>query len=187
MRGTDKILTPIAGYPGNGGAANFETNSDEGDFVTDEVERRMRMKNIALIILSTLVFLATGSVAFGGDLFFYPSKGQSTDQQEKDEFECYKWAKNQSGVDPSAPAAGPDRGERAAGTVGGAAKGAAAGAVIGAIAGDAGKGAAIGAAGGGVMGRRGAKQREQAEAAGERSAYNRAVAACMESRGYAVK
>jgi hypothetical protein len=143
--------------------------------------------NKAIVIVSAVAFLTTSSAAFAAELFFYPSKGQSKDQQEKDEFECYKWAKSQSGVDPSAPAAGPDRGARTGGTARGAARGAAAGAAIGAIAGDAGKGAAIGAAAGGVRGRRGAIQGEQAAAAGASNAYDRAVAACMESRGYSVK
>jgi hypothetical protein len=35
-------------------------------------------------------------------VFVYPQKGQSTEQQKKDSYECYEWAKTQSGVDPSA-------------------------------------------------------------------------------------
>lgn len=131
--------------------------------------------------------LVAGSNAHAGEMFFYPTKGQSAEQLEKDKSECYTWAKQQSGVDPAAPAAGPDRGKRVGGAVGGAARGAAAGAVIGAIAGDAGKGAAIGAAGGGIAGRRGAIQGEKAAAAGEANTFDRAVAACMEGRGYSVK
>ena len=84
-------------------------------------------------------------------LFVYPAKGQSQKQQKKDEYECYVWAIDQSGIDPlntpkveaPAPQTGPT-----GGAVVGAAKGAAAGAAIGAIAGDAGKGAAIGATAG---------------------------------------
>jgi len=144
------------------------------------------MRGMKIAIL-TLALGLLGGNARAQDLFFYPANNQSKEQQEKDEFECYKWAKSQSGVDPSAPAAGPDRSKRAGGTVKGAAKGAAAGALVGAIAGDAGKGAAIGAAGGGVMGRAGAKKAEKADAAAERNAYDRAVAACMEARGYSVK
>jgi hypothetical protein len=30
----------------------------------------------------------------------YPSKGQSPQQQQKDEGECYVWAKNSTGIDP---------------------------------------------------------------------------------------
>ncbi len=98
-----------------------------------------------------------------------------------------KWAKSQSGVDPSAPARGPDAGHRARGTVGGAARGAAGGAAIGAIAGDAGKGAAAGAVVGGMRGRRRAVEGERRQAATERNSYDRAFAACMEARDYTVR
>jgi hypothetical protein len=145
------------------------------------------MKYLKIGLLSLAVAFASSAVSAQSGLFIYPQKGQDKDQQEKDEFECYRWAKAQSGVDPSAPAAEPDRGRRAGSTLGGAAKGAAAGAAIGAIAGDAGKGAAIGAAGGGMMGRRGAKNRERNEQAAERNSYDRAFAACMDARGYTVK
>ena len=83
-------------------------------------------------------------------LFLYPTKGQSHQQQKEDEFECYKWAMEQSGIDPlnlpkveAEVKSGPN-----GGAIRGAARGAAAGAAIGAIAGDAGKGAAIGATAG---------------------------------------
>src|SRR6478735_6288870 len=33
-------------------------------------------------------------------LYVFPSKNQSNDQQKKDEFECYKWSIQQSGIDP---------------------------------------------------------------------------------------
>src|SRR6187399_2371848 len=81
-------------------------------------------------------------------LYVFPAKSQSQQQQKIDEFECYKWAMQQSGIDPlnlpkveTAPVeTGPD-----GSAVRGAARGAAAGVAIGAIAGDAGTGAAIGA------------------------------------------
>jgi hypothetical protein len=151
-------------------------------------ERREILVTAAQIgLLSLAVAFVASAVSAQSDLFVYPKEGQDKDQQEKDEFECYRWAKSQSGVDPSAPAREPDRGRRAGSTLGGAAKGAAAGAAIGAIAGDAGKGAAIGAAGGGMMGRRGAKNQERYEQAADRNSYNRAFAACMDARGYTVK
>jgi hypothetical protein len=145
------------------------------------------MKTTVLSLFLGGAMLTIGSNALAGDLYFYPTKGQSAEQQAKDKAECYEWAKQQSGVDPSAPAAGPDRRGRAGGAVGGAARGAAGGAIIGAIAGDAGKGAAIGAAGGAMAGRRGAIQGERAAAAGQGDSFNRAVAACMEGRGYSAK
>ena len=131
--------------------------------------------------------LLLGAIAAQSEVFVYPAKGQTPDQQGKDEYECSKWAKSQSGVDPSAPAAQPVAGEHAAGTVGGAARGAAAGAAIGAIAGDAGKGAAIGAVAGGARGRRGSKAAQQSAVKEERNAYDRAFMVCLDGRGYTTK
>jgi hypothetical protein len=34
------------------------------------------------------------------DPIFYPAKGQTEDQLEKDKFECYNWAKKRTGFDP---------------------------------------------------------------------------------------
>ena len=84
----------------------------------------------------------------GLKLYVFPAKGQSQQQQKTDEFECYKWAVQQSGIDPlNLPKieAAPQQSGPTGGMVVGGAKGAAAGVAIGAIAGDAGKGAAIGA------------------------------------------
>lgn len=128
----------------------------------------------------------------------YPAKGQSPQQQQKDDGACYSWAKSNTGVDPAAmssappPPSGPavGGGER----VQGAARGAAGGAVIGAIAGDAGKGAAIGAATGTMVGgsrarqnRRAAETSAQSQSQGAMDTYNRAYAACMEGHGYTIK
>lgn len=141
-------------------------------------------RNSALAL--TLALLASGALGASG-VFVYPQKGQSEAQQEKDEFECYKWARSNSGVDPSAPAQGTDPSQRARGTVGGAARGAAMGAAIGGIAGDAGKGAAAGAVAGGARGRRGAIEGEKAAQAERQNTSQRAFAACMDARGYSVK
>ncbi|SAL24861.1 hypothetical protein AWB70_01365 [Caballeronia cordobensis] len=128
----------------------------------------------------------------------YPSKGQSAQQQQKDDGACYSWAKSNTGIDPTtASAAPPPQGGPAVGggeRVGGAARGAAGGAVIGAIAGDAGKGAAIGAATGTVAGGMRARQNKrtqeanaQAQSQGAMSTYYRAWAACMQGRGYSIQ
>ena len=135
-------------------------------------------------------------------LYVFPAKNQSQQQQKADEFECYKWAIEQTGIDPkNPPKAIPDstkQGGRTGGAVGGAAKGAAAGAAIGAIAGDAGEGAAIGAVAGGVGGRR---KKKAAEAQAEKQTqadvknkeaeimnnYLKAFSACIEGKGYTIK
>jgi hypothetical protein len=133
------------------------------------------------------------------DVLAYPAKGQSADQQKKDQYECFEWAKSQTGIDPhnmagEAPAQPPSQGGQAAR---GAARGAAAGAIGGAIAGDAGKGAAIGA---GVGGATGAVRRRQGEAAAQQqqqqaqaqqqqalTAFNDAQGVCLKGRGYSIK
>jgi len=161
---------------------------------------------LALVAVISLALLSAASAA--QEQYIYPTKGQSSKQQEKDRFECYGWAKGQSGFDPMAPprtsTPPPSRGTRsvAGGAVRGGAVGAGVGAVGGAIAGGkAGKGAKIGAATGGLLGGMGAasenarasqdyrewERREANQYAAARGQYNRAFAACMEGRGYTVK
>ncbi|MGH8064100.1 MAG: glycine zipper family protein [Candidatus Entotheonellia bacterium] len=136
--------------------------------------------------------------ALGGELYIYPNKGQSAEQQSRDRYDCHMWAVQQTGVDPTrAQASTPPPPPPTGGVFKGAARGAAVGAIGGAIAGDAGEGAAIGAATGGVIG--GMKQRGQArsqqqaqanQAAQQQSAYaayDRALSACLSGRGYTVK
>ena len=133
-------------------------------------------------------------------LVVFPAKGQSQKQQKKDEFDCYVWAMQQSGIDPlntpkteAAVQSGPT-----GGAVKGAAGGAVAGVAIGAIAGDAGKGAAIGAAAGGMRGiKKGkeaqAQQNQQAQASAaatdkaKMDSFKKAFSACIEGKGYTVK
>jgi hypothetical protein len=129
----------------------------------------------------------------------YPAKGQSPQQQSKDDAECYAWAKQTTGIDPAVVASTPPPqqtgpavggGER----VRGAARGAAAGGAIGAIAGDAGEGAGIGAIVGTAAGGRQARQKQAAQnqaVVGQQqemiNTYYRAFGACMEGRGYTIK
>jgi hypothetical protein len=145
------------------------------------------MKNVVQRVVVLGVGLALVGRALAAGPFVYPQKGQSAEQQNKDSYECYGWAKAQSGVDPGAPPPPASAGQNARGTVGGAAKGGALGAAVGAIAGDAGKGAAAGAVVGGVHGRRKSVAAKQEQQQATLSAYDRAFAACMEGRGYAVR
>jgi YMGG-like Gly-zipper len=142
--------------------------------------------------------LSAGPI-LAGELYIYPNKGQSQEQQSRDRYECHVWAVQQTGYDPTsaqvtqAPPPFPPRG----GALKGAAGGAALGAIGGAIGGDVGKGAAIGAATGGVFG--GMRQRQQttqhqqaqAQQTAQQSAaannYQRALSACLSGRGYTVQ
>src|SRR5690349_6408360 len=117
-------------------------------------------------------------ISNGLKLIVFPSKGQSQQQQKVDEFECYKWSIQQTGIDPlNLPKveAAPEETGPTGGAVRGAARGAAAGVAIGAIAGDAGTGAAIGAVAGGLAGRRAGKQ-----AQAQKNQQNQANAAATE-------
>jgi hypothetical protein len=132
--------------------------------------------------------------------FVYPAKGQSPEQQKKDEYECHQWAVQQTGVDPTKPQqqaaapAGPPT--TATGTTPGAGvRGAARGAIVGEIVGgDAGAGAAAGAMAGRAQSRRQnaaaqqqAAQQQQQATGSQQASYGKARAACLEGRGYSVK
>jgi hypothetical protein len=149
------------------------------------------------VVAAALAAVASGAAA--QQPIIYPAKGQSPQQQQKDQGECQVWATKSTGVDPvalaQAPAPAPSGpavggGER----VGGAARGALGGLAIGAIAGDAGQGAAIGAVVGTMAGGRQARQNQsakqqqaQAQRQQQMSTWNRAVGACLEARGYTVR
>ena len=163
------------------------------------------LKLMALIVVTFLY-----GTAVAQELVIYPAKGQSNEQTEKDKFECYSWAKGQSGFDPmvTPQATTPPPAQQTKSVAGGAAVGgvggAALGAGIGAIAGGsrgAGKGAAIGGLSGGTIGGvRSHSQNQQTEQAQRhweqeqvaqyqqrRNNYNRAHGACLEGRGYTVR
>jgi len=153
----------------------------------------MMSKCIRIVMGGMALSLAAAAVA--QQPIIYPAKGQSAQQQSKDEGECYMWAKQKTGIDPAVLAASPPPQQQASGgaVVAGAAKGAVAGTAIGAIAGNTGKGAAIGAVGGAMVGRRqgqnqAAAANQQAQAGQQQAlaTYYRAQSACMEGRGYTV-
>ena len=134
-------------------------------------------------------------------MYVFPAKGQSNSKQKADEYECYKWAIQQSGIDPlNMPQVKPDTVAKGPdGTaVKGAAKGAVVGLAIGSISGDAGTGAAVGAVAGGAGGVRQkrvgqAKKQQQADASAAQKeqamvdSYKKAFSACIEGKGYTIK
>jgi hypothetical protein len=169
-----------------------------------EYRREMKMKTTGISIAFILMALSLSGTAVAQELYVYPAKGQSQEQLEQDKFNCYTWAKKQTGFDPmQVPEATSPPAQKASPTtspVRGAARGAAVGAIGGAIAGDTGKGAAIGAASGALIGgmRRRDQIRHQQQAEQQwaeqqasdyqnrRNEYNRAYAACLEAKGYTV-
>ena len=151
---------------------------------------------LALFLVSAVdQIIAQSGIAAPLGMYVFPANNQDQETQDKDEYDCYKWAVQQSGVDPINPPevqADPNAGDGA--VIGTAARGAAAGAAIGAISGDAGKGAAIGAVAGGFGGARrrgaakqGAEQQAQQQEAAMIDSFKKAFAACLEGKGYTVK
>ena len=149
------------------------------------------------ISILLIVFFAMVSLASAHDLFIFGNDGQDQDQQDLDEFQCIRMARDRTGFDPMAtPTATTRAPETQGGAVSGAARGALLGTAVGAVTGNAGRGLRSGATAGGVMGgmRRAdsnARQQQwaQEEAANyqrNRNNWNRAFTACMESRGYTV-
>ena len=162
------------------------------------------MNIVKIVLVGCVLALLFPPAVQAQDPIVYPAKGQSNEQVEKDKYECYNWAKQQTGFDPmqvpTTTSAPPPQQSEGPGAVGGAARGGLGGLAIGAIAGDAGKGAAIGAVAGGLFGglrhndksRSNDQQRQQwenqqtANYANQRNKYNRAYSACLEGRGYTV-
>jgi len=144
-------------------------------------------------------------------VYFYPKAGQTTEQQSRDHYECYNWAIQQTGFDPSQSSIPPERrvkvvpmpppGHDTAVL-------AITGAVLGALIGGprhAGTGALIGAGSGAVVGaasdvsrQQQAQQMQEAyvnrdqalnarQEEGKARDFRRAMSACLEGRGYTVQ
>lgn len=177
---------------------------------------------ILVLIISLFGFSAAIAGDNGGktlastmDVYVFPTEGQESGQQSKDEATCYSWASENTGSDPfdldkqsvaEAEEAGEAKAEaektgQGAGARG-ALRGAAAGAVIGEIANDdASDGAKIGAAAGLIRGRRQARQAQQeavaqvekqGQAKQEATAeqlenFKKAFGVCLEAKDYMVK
>ena len=166
------------------------------------------MNKQSLLAASVLLMLGwhtqtmAASLASSMGIYSYPTQNQSPEQQSKDDYDCFTFAKGQTGYDPMNPpqvvAQAPDQGPSGA-RLRGAARGAAGGAIIGEIADDDdGKGAAIGATLGMMRGGRQDRQQRQQQAqqseysaqqqtAGMENTFKNAYGACIEARGYSVK
>jgi hypothetical protein len=139
-------------------------------------------------------------------MYFYPTRGQPEVLQERDRYECYRWAVGQVGFDPGMTpvrqprvASVPPPPPAGADVVAGAATGAVLGAAVSSPR-HAGEGAVIGAIFGAIAGAASNEARQRAaEAAQARQAaaaergmqplgpFRRAMTACMDGRGYRVQ
>jgi hypothetical protein len=130
----------------------------------------MKHVMLALTTILSMALLVSSSAAQGPVI--YPAKGQSSEQQLKDKGECHVWAVQESGFDPAktqpsaSPPTPPPTGER---TRGPAAK------------------KQEQAQQQAQKQQQAQTQQQQQATAQAQSSYNKAVAACLEGRGYTVK
>jgi hypothetical protein len=152
---------------------------------------------LAAALLAAVMFMVGPLAVSAWAVTLVPLKGQTPDQMAADQQQCASQATAQTGYNPSAPpptttAAQPQRGQRVAG----AARGAAAGKVVSNVTKDSetddamGAGAKLGVMKGGAEQRQGRReqrqqtQQQQAQVQQQASAYNDALSACLQSRGY---
>src|SRR5208282_580825 len=112
-----------------------------------------------ILFFAFALVVPVAASAQSGQMFIYPKNNQSQAQQDKDRYECNRWAVQQTGFDPSVPypsnpnALDPRPYRPPWPPVRkGPARGVTLGAFAGRIGGNAGKGAAEGAAMGGMAG-----------------------------------
>ena len=145
---------------------------------------------------ATVIAVLASSIASAAGLIVYPANRQSPQLQQRDEGECYVWARNQTGLDPAAgirtaaPPPPQQDGQMGRSLAGGALLGGG----IGAISGHGGEGAAVGLLFGAIRGvarekQQAAQQAQQAQQyqAGALQQFNNAQAACLQGRGYTVR
>ena len=159
------------------------------------------MRKTAVILTTTfLCAMGLSTSLWADELTIYPKEGQNAEQQEKDKFECYNWAKDDSGFDPMAPPTATEAPPQQQAQKGGVGRGAVRGAALGAIIDDSSEGARTGAKAGAAIGgmRRADQKRKEAQAqqqweqeqqqiyAEKRNRCNRAYSVCREARKYAV-
>lgn len=139
-------------------------------------------------------------------LYFYPAHQQSESQQDRDRYECYRWAVRETNVDPgmrplrqtAQPVDAPVARDPGA-TVGGAVAGAAVGGIVSSPR-NVGTGLVLGAVIGGLLGSAAEESRAQAEERRQEyrrdawearqaplNDFRRAMSACMTGRGYSVR
>jgi hypothetical protein len=173
-------------------------------------EKVMNRKTFGVLLVIGLAILLIAPVAMAQQQYVFPQKGQTPDQQKKDEYDCHTWAVNQTGYDPTKPQAPPPQqaaapkpattptGVKPGAGVGGAARGAVVGEVV---ADDPSAGAKAGAvAARGSSRRQTAAQQQQAQAQQQQQAqqastqqsaqqqnYLKAKGVCLEGKGYSVK
>lgn len=151
--------------------------------------------NARLMTSAAIVMTLASGVASAAGLIVYPSNGQSSQQQQQDQGQCYEWAKNQVGFDPAygVPAAAPPPAQSNVGM--GLLGGGLLGGLIGGVThGNMAQSVGIGMLVGGVTGY--ARDQQQSAQQAQQTQYSQtaamqqfqnAEAACLTGRGYSVR
>jgi hypothetical protein len=151
---------------------------------------KLKMTLFSLVALLNVNFASA-------NLVIYPAQGQSAEQQQKDEGECYTWARDETGIDPLAQGAvaPPPAQQSGGGAIGGAAGGAIVGGIVDGSDG-AKTGAKIGLVGGAIgqnrKNRASAQQNQQSQQQAQgtndanKATFNKAYGVCLQGRGYTV-
>lgn len=152
--------------------------------------------NARLVASAAIVMALSSGVAAGAGLIVYPSNGQSAQQQQQDQGQCYEWAKNQVGFDPAygVPTAAPPPAQSSnvgMGLLGGGLLG---GLIGGVTHGNMAQSVGIGMLVGGITGY--ARDQQQQTQQAQQTQYSQtaamqqfqnAEAACLTGRGYSVR
>lgn len=153
-----------------------------------------RCSGLAASVVPILLVFGAAHAADLASLHVIPMRDQSADDARRDRYECHNWAVGQTGAqpvrhDPEAEKAN-DKAQRVDKVITGAAIGAAVGGILrgrdwhrDAAADGALGGAVLGAAAGAIAGQV-ASNRDEADPDED---YLRALAACMEGRGYELR
>src|SRR5436305_2680821 len=91
-RSTPTCRSPLTQAEARMRLGPFSTNATGGATVN-----AIRSIPASAIALALVIF----AVPTGAQQFVYPAKGQSAQQQQKDEYECHGWAVQQTGSDPT--------------------------------------------------------------------------------------
>ena len=152
---------------------------------------------LRIVVIVWLACLAFATAVAAAEPEVYPAKGQTAEQQDRDQFECHEWATKETGVDPVQLAeqklAAPTPSTHDGGAAGSAAMGAARGATEGDAAAGAARGFGIGRMVHVLKAKRELREQqstttqEGAAIHGQLDTYDRAYAACLTGRGYSVK
>lgn len=158
---------------------------------------------IVILLLTASRAAFSDALASSVGLFVYPAEAQTKEKQEQDDYQCFSWAKDETGHDPMTDRKAETVAAKKPGMNGSGVKGALRGAARGAILGevfddDAGKGAEIGGTLGVMQGRKKSRANAQQAAASanqnnaaafseEQTNFKKAMSICLEARGYSVK